>query len=95
MIRDHEHARILGEEAVKHGWSLTLPIDTNMVWLDGRMILQRRGWSSKALEDYFLHRWGIRVGGMDAQGNMRCVLHHQVTPEDVDLMIKALKGLVK
>ncbi|RKP12194.1 pyridoxal phosphate-dependent transferase [Piptocephalis cylindrospora] len=95
MSRDHHHAQLLGKGAVEAGWKLALPIHTNMVWMEGKHILQGRGWTSKALEDHFLKQWGIRVNGVDAQGQMRCVLHHQVRLEDVQVMIRALADLSK
>lgn len=77
-------AKELGARLEKIGFKLTLPVETNMIWLD----LEKLHVSEKTFEGY-----GEREGVMLFDYN-RIVVHHQTSQEAVEKLVKAMQHLM-
>ena len=89
LQRDHQVAQILKKGLVKLGFSLLLPVETNMVWIDASSLL------SKNVVEYFKSR-GIIVSAPDEKtGEWRLVIHHQISEENVSEFLDILSILSK
>ena len=78
-------AKELAARLEKIGYSLTLPVETNMIWID----LEKLGVSEKTFEAY-----GAMEGVMLFDYN-RIVVHHQTSQEAVEKLVKAMEHLME
>ena len=85
LERTHMVAKEIAARAQKLGYKLTLPVDTNMVFLD----LQSLEVSNKTFQRYCANE-----GVMVLESN-RIAVHHQISQEGVDKVVMALTVLMK
>jgi threonine aldolase len=85
LERTHVVAKEIGERLEKVGYRLTLPVDTNMVFID----LDVLGVSEKTFQAYCA-RDGVAVFEYH-----RIVVHHQTSTEAVEKLITALTRLME
>ncbi|KAI9339405.1 pyridoxal phosphate-dependent transferase [Obelidium mucronatum] len=89
MKVDHEVAKYLGNQLTSLGFALTRKVETNMVWFDTQSV----GLSGTELQAVLAQN-GVRVLGGPI-GEQRWVVHHQVSKESVDHIIRTLSEVVK
>jgi threonine aldolase len=80
----HVVAKDIAARLEKMGYKLTLPVDTNMVFLD----LEALGVSEKTFQEY------CAKDGVAVFEYHRIVVHHQTSSEAVDKLITALTRLM-
>ncbi len=82
---DHEHARLIAVQLAECGWvANVLPVETNIILFD-----------TKEPAEYYLGKLqdaGIKASATDKH-RIRFVLHLDVHPEQVELVIKTLAGI--
>jgi threonine aldolase len=81
----HVMAKELAARLEKIGYSLKLPVETNMIWID----LEKLGVSEKTFEAY-----GAKEGVMLFDYN-RIVVHHQTSQEAVEKLENAMEHLME
>ena len=81
----HRLAKELADRIVEVGYTLTLPVETNMIWID----LERLGVSEKTFQLYGAEH------GVTLFDYNRIVVHHQTSREAVDKLVKAMEQLMK
>jgi len=81
----HVLAKDLAARLEKIGYSMTLPVETNMIWID----LDKLGVSEKTFEAY-----GAREGVTLFDYN-RIVVHHQTSQEAVEKLVTAMVHLME
>ena len=84
IAKTHIVAKEIAARLEKVGYKLTLPVDTNMVFID----LESLGVSEKTFQEYCA-RDGVTVFDYH-----RIVVHHQTSAEAVDKLIMALTRLM-
>ena len=82
--KTHVIASEIGKRVQKLGYELTVPVETNMVFLD----LEILGVNDKTFQEYCA-REGVQVFDYH-----RIVVHHQTSAEGVDKLITALTKLM-
>jgi threonine aldolase len=87
---DHENAKKLEQGILKLGFSSVVPVDTNMVYVNSTPL----GIPFKYFEEY-LTKKNILVLPASEANICRLVLHHQVTSEDVDVVLTVLKEAIE
>jgi threonine aldolase len=86
LHKDHENARLLAEGIEKVGMRLTRPCETNMVWFDTLGVCRRRIFERLRVE-------GIRVFEEEGAGEVRLVVHHQISRVAVGKVVRVLSDL--
>jgi threonine aldolase len=86
---DEENASYLASELVTMGFSLSIPTETNMVWLD----TSKLGLLAEDLSSALAQHGIIAFGGKSTK--MRLVVHHQINREAIDLTLKVIRDVVK
>lgn len=81
----HRLAEELADRIVKLGYELTLPVETNMIWID----LEGLGVSEKTFQSYGAEH------GVTLFDYNRIVVHHQTSREAVDKLVEAMEHLMK
>lgn len=91
LIEDHENARRLAEgiEQLAPGAVDVDTVTTNMVYVDLRPI----GWSAAECRDRLAEKGIVTIAGHPHM--MRLVTHRDVSSEDVDRVLVALKDLIR
>jgi len=85
LERTHIVAKEIANKAMELGYKFTLPVDTNMVFLD----LEALGVSKKTFQQYCARE------GVSVLESNRLAVHHQISQEGVARVITALTILMK
>jgi threonine aldolase len=80
----HDLAKAIAGRLQEMGYTFTLPVETNMIWLD----LDILGIDEKKFVEYCADE-GVAVFELG-----RIVVHHQTSEEAVEKLMKALKRLI-
>lgn len=81
----HSLAKEVGERLEKMGYGLTLPVETNMIFVD----LESLGVKEKTFQEYCA-REGVQVFEYH-----RIVIHHQTSKEGVEKLMQGMKILME
>ncbi|KAL0486982.1 low-specificity L-threonine aldolase [Acrasis kona] len=87
LKKDHENAQKLSKGLIEMGFKITVPVETNFVFVNGEDI----NFSFRHAHPFLLaHGVLITPNGF----NCRMAVHHQVTSEGVDLTLSLIKQLI-
>jgi threonine aldolase len=85
LSKSHIVAKEIASKAMGLGYRFTLPVDTNMVFLD----LEALGVSAKIFQQY------CAIEGVAVLESNRIAVHHQISPEGVARLLAALTSLIR
>jgi threonine aldolase len=85
--RDHDNAQRLANGLERFGVTLTLPVETNQVWIDVSSVNVRKPLNWDYLEQHLKKHGVIVFGGSESTG--RLVTHSQTSTAAVDRFLKA------
>ena len=92
MQETHQLAKYLAKELVQSGAKISIPVETNMVFLD----LAGTGIRLSDLSTRLEVEMGIKIGSKEApedQTQVRLVLHYQISKEDVDRLLSLFREM--
>ncbi|KAI8896629.1 pyridoxal phosphate-dependent transferase [Globomyces pollinis-pini] len=88
LKHDHENAALLAEGLIKLGFKLSIPHETNMVWVD----LSSKDLISQDVYDALMAKGILNFGGNDTV--LRFVVHHQISKEHIIETIDIISELL-
>ncbi len=101
MKLDHDNARMLAQGMVALGFKLSIPHETNMVWIDssnlqvsvpsqdGSMVIRDLHMDDLKL---FVEPRGICMSGGQVTSG-RLVIHHQIDREGINFFLKCMNDM--